>query len=104
MKVISRSVVRTATKGGEFQNKCANARAPKLAPKPVTHNVKIGEDVQQVVVETVDNKEYDADDDHEPQTGDMNSYSGVPTPNDEGIDEEDDGGLEANEVKTRTKK
>ena len=51
MRVISRSIVRTATKGGEYLNRRANARAPRLAPKPVSHNVRIDGDVQPVVID-----------------------------------------------------
>ena len=63
MKVIARSVVRTATKPGAYQNKCANARAPTLAPKPVTHNLRVGKQEEKVTVETVDEDD-DEDDKH----------------------------------------
>ena len=75
MKVITRSVVRTATKPGAYQNLRANARAPTLAPKPNTNGLKIRDQTQQVTVETVnddedeDNAEEDSD---EPTKGDPN--------------------------------
>ena len=53
MKVIARSVVRTATKPGAYQNKRANAQAPQLAPRPVTNGLRIDEDVHKISVETV---------------------------------------------------
>ena len=56
MKIISRSVVRTATKGGEFQNLRANALAPTLAPKPVTNNLKINDTTQPITVKTVEDE------------------------------------------------
>ena len=43
MKVITRSVVRTATKGGVYQNLRANSKAPKLAPHKSTNNLKLGD-------------------------------------------------------------
>jgi hypothetical protein len=54
MKVISRSVVRTATKGGVYQNLRANAAAPTLAPKPANVALKVDGKTQPVVVETVE--------------------------------------------------
>ena len=63
MQVITRSVVRTATKGGAYQNQRANERAPTLAPKPVNRNLKIGKETRPIVVETVDD-----DEDEEPET------------------------------------
>ena len=41
MKVISRSVVRTATRPGVFQNLRANERVPTFGPKPVNTTLKI---------------------------------------------------------------
>ena len=46
MKVMTRSVVRTATKGGAHQNLRANAAAPALAPKPLTNSLKINGETQ----------------------------------------------------------
>ena len=61
MKIITRSVVRTATKGGAYQNQRANARAPTLAPKPTTNNLKIGDFEQAISLDKEDNdKEEDA--------------------------------------------
>ena len=58
MKVITRSVVRTATKPGAYQNIRANKRAPTLAPKEGNRNLNIN-GVRQpvVVVETVEDDE-----------------------------------------------
>ena len=66
MKVITRSVVRTATKPGAYQNLRANARAPTLAPKPATNNLSINGKIESVTVETVD------DDDEEESKPDDN--------------------------------
>ena len=44
MRVITRSVVRTAMKGGVYQYLRANKRAPTLAPKPVNRNLTIGKE------------------------------------------------------------
>ena len=59
MKVITRSVVRTATKAGPYQNLRANNRAPTLAPKPVTHNLNISGQQEEIIVETIDEEEID---------------------------------------------
>ena len=53
MKVITRPIVRTATKGGAHQNLQANAHAPTLAPRPVNRNLKIGQQVQPIKLDTV---------------------------------------------------
>ena len=64
MKVITRSVVQTATKPGPYQNLRANARSPTLAPKPVTHKLRVNDRSEDVFVETVDEDE-DEDDAHD---------------------------------------
>ena len=53
MKVITRSTVRTATKSGAYQNERANARAPTLAPKTPTANLKIDDDIQPISQESI---------------------------------------------------
>ena len=63
MKVITRSVVRTATKGGAYQNVRANTRAPTLAPKPTTSKLRIRDLEQQVAVEHDDNDSPSQDED-----------------------------------------
>ena len=73
MKIITRSVVRTATKPGVYQNLRANALAPTLAPKPVTAGLKINEEVRPVTVDTVDeSEESDSEPVNEEQKGDPN--------------------------------
>ena len=66
MKVIARSVVRTATKSGAYQNQRANELAPQLAPKPVTNDLKTKDEANPITVETVteedENNEGDDDD------------------------------------------
>ena len=46
MKIIIRSAVRTATKEGAYKNRRAENHAPTLTPKPVSVNLKIGEQVE----------------------------------------------------------
>ena len=67
--MITRSVVRTATKPGAYQNLRANARAPNLAPKPVTNRLQIEKEFAPIVVETVEESD-DEDDDNNPEEED----------------------------------
>ena len=53
MKVISRSTVRTATKEHAYQNRRANAKAPILATKKTTANLKIGDEIEPVSEEYI---------------------------------------------------
>ena len=70
MKVITWSVVRTATTPGPYQNLRANARSPTLAPKPVTHKLRVNDHSKDIVVETVDEDEDEAEcNDHEINEG-----------------------------------
>ena len=69
MKVIARSVVRTATKPGVFQNLRANERAPRLAPKPVTNTLHIDGQHEKVRVETVSDEDGESDDEDDDTPG-----------------------------------
>ena len=61
IKVITRSVVRTATKAGPYQNLRANNSAPTLASQPVTHNLNISGQQEKIIVETVDEEKTDSE-------------------------------------------
>ena len=79
MKIITRSVVRTATKPGAYQNLRANARAPTIAPKPTTHNLHMNGKEEKIVVETVeeDDDEESSDDVDEQVELDLDSDAGT---------------------------
>ena len=70
MKIISRSLVRSATEPGIFQNLRANKAAPNIAPKVPNASVKIGDKKVGIVVETVP-----GDDEDEPNDKEASSSS-----------------------------
>ena len=57
MKVVARSVVRTATRPGVFQNLRANEQAPTLTPKSINTTLKIDDQEEAIRVETVNDKD-----------------------------------------------
>ena len=97
LQVISRSLVRKATKSGIFDNQKAKAKATNLAPKKPNAKVQVGDKVAEVVVETVEEEgeEKTTDDDAEelfPSRGESTVTEGDkgPTGDDEGLEEDEE--------------
>ena len=72
-KIISRSVVRSANKGGVFQNLRANDRAPKIAPVFPNKNLKVGDKAVPVVVETVGDEDQEEGENTTPDDSPVNN-------------------------------
>ena len=72
-KIISRSLVRSATEPGIFQNPKANLAAPDIAPVEPNATVKIGNEKVGIVVETVD------DDDDQGSSGQEDNDEDAPS-------------------------
>ena len=56
-KIVARSLVRKATKGGVFDNQKAKAKASNIAPSKPNVRIQVGEETAEVVVETVEGED-----------------------------------------------